>query len=194
MYGDKTRPGGRALKGKGVQEEDLTQNSALMFALINSYIQEHYYNYNLAYQNQYPKSEIYVSDCFTFLRDTNHAKIGHTHIDYIVCAAPDLSTFSKEKHEGDGDLQDAIDRVFRCAIANNASTFVIGPWGTGVFKNDKKTVGTLFGQAINKYRKHFDYIVIVGGDKKEFLPNIESTMQDSKILYKKVDKNFKEKI
>lgn len=137
-------PGGGFLSGAKAQEEDLCRRSSLYHSLrlCNRFYQN--VNNGTIYTDR-----LMYSPSVSIIRDQDLNLVDPTECAIISCAAPNNC------HNHDPQL---LKEVFERRINNvlrvgqeRHSTFVLGAWGCGAFRNDPVLVATAFKKVIPRY-------------------------------------------
>ena len=68
-------------------------------------------------------------------------------------------------------MQNKIDSIFELAAVKHHDVIILSAFGCGVFGNPPGCIAMLFKNAINKYKKHFRYIIFAIFDDKNALSN-----------------------
>lgn len=157
------RKGGGVENGAQAQEECLFRCSNLFtipdeFYPLND--NELIYTHKASFIKNYKYMEIPVIECDVITIpaiNTNNTETYYTPLDYFI------TTKCK------------IINMLNMALLNNCSTIILGAWGCGVFKNDPKTIATLFKEILEdeKYKEFNNIIFPIINDKNSVGSNFE---------------------
>lgn len=150
-----THPGGGFLNGARAQEENLTRSSGLYSTLEGDPFYDHHRYSGDAAASDWtilsPDVPVFREDDGTFLEQPWLCTI-------LTCAAPVAARLPG--HDLTPLLRGRIDRILAVSASSGCHALVLGAWGCGAFKNDGRTVATLFRDALaGTYRDAFETVV-----------------------------------
>ncbi len=132
------KPGGGVEHGAVAQEECLFRCSNL-FTISKDLYPLNKYEY------------IYTKDA-TFVKDFHYNQMNHVLADVITMPAINLNEREiKDFKLSDDDKCYYLDMIYlmlNSALINGCKNIILGAWGSGVFKNDPKIIGSLFKEIL----------------------------------------------
>lgn len=156
-------PGGMFLEGSIAQEESLCHESALYNILSDEHIVQGFYFPNRQNLNR----SLYHSNLLYTIAVPFVHNGEFKYLDVITCAAPNKGAAQKYCHVSDQECDYAmrlrIRSVLMAAIDRDVDVLILGAFGCGVFRNDPKTVATIFKQELDGCP--FKAVFAVPGDK-----------------------------
>ena len=149
-----THPGGGFLNGARAQEENLTRSSGLYSTLEGDPFYDHHRHLGDAAASDWtilsPDVPVFREDDGTFLEQPWLCTI-------LTCAAPVASRLPGR--DLTPLLRGRIERILAVSAGSGCRALVLGAWGCGAFKNDGRTVATLFRDALaGPYRDAFETV------------------------------------
>lgn len=150
-------PGGGFIRGAGTQEESLCHVSGL-YPILRAQKIYSTRRLNKDTPSAYGNEVIYSRNVpFTFAE-------GHLGdpclIDVISVAAPNCNRVPITAMDSyEEALRKRIEAIVILPYLNGCDTLILGAWGCGVFKNDPKTVATIFKETLIKYGAAYSNIV-----------------------------------
>lgn len=160
-------PGGMFLEGSSAQEESLCHSSTLYNILRR--FDYSYYSYNRRNVNRslYEDRAIYTPEVLFFNGDKKR------YCDVITCAAPNKGAAMKyhgvSEYENVQALMSRIDFVFGIAKMKGITTFIIGAYGCGVFKQDAYDVAMIMKNTMNFYPNNYIIAIPKGINYDKFM-------------------------
>jgi len=140
-------PGGGFLRGAMAQEESVARSSSLYLAL-TAPSSEPYYRSN-AYEKTcvYTHHIIYTPRVVVFRNDAGHLLHRPYQVDVITAPAVNAGEALKRTSAAtvESTMRERIRRVLAVARMQHVSVLVLGAFGCGVFRNEPRTVASMFG-------------------------------------------------
>lgn len=156
-------PGGMFLEGSIAQEEALCHESALYNILSSDRLMETFYLPNRRKLNRalYNNNLLYTS-AVPFVHNGELR-----YFDVITCAAPNKGAAQKYQNVSDDEcdwtMRLRIRSILMAAADRHVDAVILGAFGCGVFKNDPRTVASLFREELTGCP--FKAVFAVPGDK-----------------------------
>jgi len=159
-------PGGGFTTGAEAQEESIARSSALYPCLM-----KHFHDFFVPHRNArsgaYTHALIYSSGV-PVIRDSTGALLDNPYLaDFVTAAAPNRGTMIGKDPAGDAEraLHERAHRVLSAFAHGGVSDLVLGAWGCGVFKNDPRTVASIFADHLgHNFRGCFRSVVFAVPD------------------------------
>lgn len=172
-FASATRPGGGFLGGAQAQEESIARSSTLYPSLMTETAQQ-FYKLHLSDRQGgfYHHAMIYTPSVVIF-RDDAGEWVAPFEVDVLTSAAVNAGDVKKKGGE-DADqakiestieaaMKERIGRILALMEKQGAKNLVLGSFGTGVFRNDVKTVARIWAELLTgkdaRYKSSFDRIV-----------------------------------
>jgi len=139
-------PGGGFCTGAEAQEESIARSSAI-YPCLAKHFKAFFVPHRLAASGAYTHAMIYSPGVPVF-RDSQGNLLDEPYdADFVTAAAPNRGVMERSagaEQEAEAALQERADRVLQVFAEHSTADLVLGAWGCGVFKNDPKTVATIF--------------------------------------------------
>ncbi|MBR1438083.1 MAG: TIGR02452 family protein, partial [Synergistaceae bacterium] len=160
-------PGGGVLSGSRAQEECLCRCSTLYPLIDQKWLKESYYIPNKEHYNfRHDDACIYSEGVVICKSDTDFPERLKTEefitVDVITCAAPDL----RKARYSDCNVKELFEihiqrakHILHIAALHGVDILVTGAFGCGAFKNDPELVAEAWKEALEEYRKKFEYVI-----------------------------------
>ncbi|KAI9064780.1 hypothetical protein FKP32DRAFT_1611019 [Trametes sanguinea] len=167
------KPGGGFLKGAQAQEESIARSSTLYPTLMTRTSQEFYTLHNRDPKGGYYSHAMIYSPGVTVFRDDHGEWVEPIQVDVLTSPAVNAGVVRETLHgrvAGDS-VEGKIEQVMRERMARilflyemkGVRNLVLGSFGTGVFRNDVKTIATIWADLLMgdnaRFKDSFDHIV-----------------------------------
>lgn len=163
-------PGGGFSTGAEAQEESLARSSGI-YPCLTKHFDAFFVPHRQAASGAYTDAAIY-SPGVPVIRDSQGALLDVPYdADFVTAAAPNRGAMQRGGAGADkaaeAALQERAARVLQIFAEHSTADIVLGAWGCGVFKNDPRTVATIFRKLLEgRFKGVFRRVIFAVLDPK----------------------------
>lgn len=150
IFGSAHKPGGGVLSGSRAQEEDISLHSSFYFQVqANPFYKMEHKDYSYSDYGVYVKEGVVLTDIY-------HKPLEeYKSVSFVSIASPNLSAFNNSDISFNEEVlykqyETRLRSLFSFAEYNGHKSFIVGPWGCGVFGLSPERTALIFKKIISE--------------------------------------------
>lgn len=145
-FASATKPGGGVINGRTAQEEALSRQSSLFFALKN---QREMYDYHTRHTSPFYSDYMIYSPNVVVFRDDDNNLCYPIRVSVISSAAVNCSHISsRNRSEVYKTMKNRCRKILQLGMATNNKVMILGAFGCGVFGNRPEDISKIFKELL----------------------------------------------